>query len=82
MIIREDKSGDSYMFQSHGKNEVKMRTMQDIMDCLLSDSEKECKHCKKVVTCGFTWQALFTLNSNLSVNGGFNDYTQNHTVGR
>ncbi|MBI5674684.1 MAG: hypothetical protein HZC48_02490 [Nitrospirae bacterium] len=80
MIIREDKSDDSYLFQSQGKKEVKMRTLQDIIDCLLSDSEKECKHCKKVVTCGFTWQALFTLNS-YQGEGGFNDYAQNRTVG-
>jgi hypothetical protein len=82
MMIREDKSGDSYMFHSREQSAEKIRTMQDIMDCLLSDSEKECKHCKKVVTCGFTWQALFTLNSNLSVYGDFNDYdAQNYTAG-
>lgn len=75
MLIREEKIGDPFMFHSQDKNEVKMKIMQDILDCLLSDSEKECKHCRKVVTCGFTWQALFTLNSNLYVDGDFNGYT-------
>jgi len=63
MITEGEKIADSYMFHSREQSSEKMRIMQDITDCLLSNREKECKHCKKVVTCGFTWQALFSLNS-------------------